>query len=109
MRRNAVRGGDVLDALITAVAELDAWSTLLPLTSAMSHDSLRLFAERPTVHTDTVLTALTPDTPDTAWQALIQVRDDIPARLQTRLAERARELGRDDDADDLAPLRTTAN
>ncbi|WP_433560838.1 hypothetical protein ACQP1O_24615 [Nocardia sp. CA-151230] len=279
----AALGGDVLDALITAVAELDAWSTLLPLTSAMSHDSLRLLAERPTVHTDTVLaaimdaaldggqwvdllplaahlpdpqlafiatrvgeqnddrladlirdahtaglwtamipvalaltddnrrrmaglpvmtepdilsavitatadndlwsqalplvdalpdttkptlaaligdltreqlltavltaarddnihtlvdlalaqdhagrtrvltliddmddteeflTALTPDTPDTVWQALVQVRDDIPARLQTLLAERARELGRDDDAGNLAPLDTTAN
>ncbi|MFE3060522.1 hypothetical protein [Nocardia sp. NPDC059239] len=51
------------------------------------------------------LTALTPDTPDAVWQALIQVRDDIPARLQTRLAERAR----DDDAGDLAPLGATAN
>ncbi|MET8430272.1 hypothetical protein [Nocardia sp. NPDC004860] len=55
------------------------------------------------------LTALTTETPDTVWHALIQVRDEIPARLQTRLAERARELGRDDDADDLAPLGTTAN
>lgn len=51
------------------------------------------------------LTALTPDTPDTVWQAHIQVRDDIPARLQTRLAE----SGRDDDAGDLAPLGATAN
>ncbi|MFE3226054.1 hypothetical protein [Nocardia sp. NPDC059228] len=55
------------------------------------------------------LTALTTETPDTVWHALIQVRDEIPARLQTRLAERARELGRDDDADALAPLGTTAN
>ncbi|MEU6585938.1 hypothetical protein [Nocardia sp. NPDC046763] len=193
----AALGGDALDALITAVAELDTWSTLLPITGAMSHDSLRLFAERPTIHTDTVLaaiitatadndlwsqalplvdalpdttkptlaarfgdltreqllaailtasrgdnihtlvdlalaadqagrtrvlaliddmdgieeflTALTADTPDTVWQALIQVRDDIPARLQTLLAERALELGRDDDAGELAPLGTTAN
>ncbi|GAB2513032.1 hypothetical protein [Nocardia heshunensis] len=50
------------------------------------------------------LSALTPDTPDAVWQALIQVRDEIPAHLLTLLAERARELGRDTDAADLEPV-----
>lgn len=54
------------------------------------------------------LTALTPDTPDVVWQALIQVRDEIPAALLRLLAERARELGRDHDAAQLEPIAADA-
>ncbi|WP_433594449.1 hypothetical protein [Nocardia sp. CA-145437] len=120
-------GDDVLDSLIAAVAELDAWTTLLPITSAMSPDSLRRFAQRPAIHDEHILTAiidatathdlwpqalplvdaaLTTDTPDTVWHTLIQLRDHIPADLLTRLADHARELGHDHHATRLEPLGT---
>ncbi|WP_067537308.1 hypothetical protein [Nocardia crassostreae] len=53
------------------------------------------------------LSALTPDTPDTVWNALHQVRDETPPTLLTHLAERARELGRTTDADALQPASAT--
>ncbi|MTE16385.1 hypothetical protein [Nocardia aurantiaca] len=55
------------------------------------------------------LSALTPETPEPVWQALIQVRDEIPARLRTLLTERARELGRDDDAGELDTVPAATN
>ncbi|NNH68739.1 hypothetical protein HLB23_02400 [Nocardia uniformis] len=99
-------GGDVLDALINAVRELDAWPTLLPITSAMSHDSLRLFAERPAVHDETVLTAIM----DTAlhhgqWRDLLPLAPHLPpeqlafvaARVTAESDDRLTELIREAD------------
>ncbi|MEC3917727.1 hypothetical protein [Nocardia sp. CDC160] len=141
-------GGDVLDALITAVAELDAWATLLPITSAMSEHNLRLFAERPVVHDETILAAIMDaaldggqwvnllplashlpteqlafiatrvadqtderlreliDQAHTAglWSALIPLAQALEPQARARVAERARELGLDDDAGELELL-----
>ncbi|MGV9667404.1 hypothetical protein ACWDUL_05875 [Nocardia niigatensis] len=91
----AALGGDVLDTLITAVAELDAWPTLLPITSAMSHDSLRLFAERPTVHTETVLGAIMDSALDGGqWVNLLPLASHLPT---PQLAFIAARLGEQDD------------
>ncbi|MFJ4654115.1 hypothetical protein ACIP5Y_22850 [Nocardia sp. NPDC088792] len=54
------------------------------------------------------LAALTTDTPDTVWQALIQVRTEIPDGLLTLLTDRARQLGRDHDASQLQPVGAAA-
>ncbi|QVI19564.1 hypothetical protein KHQ06_24720 [Nocardia tengchongensis] len=96
----------------------------------MSPDSLRLFAQRPSVHDETILTAiittaadhdlwshalplidaaLTTDTPDTVWQTLIHQRDRIPADLLTELAAHARALGQNQYGDQLQPLGTATH
>lgn len=54
------------------------------------------------------LSALTPDTPDVVWAALVEVRDEIPTNLLDLLAERARELDHNHIADQLEPATTTA-
>ncbi|MGV9677859.1 hypothetical protein ACWDSJ_21490 [Nocardia sp. NPDC003482] len=51
---------------------------------------------------DDFLTALTPETPDVVWDALVEVRAEIPHPLRTRLADRARRLDRPEHADGLA-------
>ncbi|MFI1919214.1 hypothetical protein [Nocardia sp. NPDC020380] len=85
-------GGDVLDTLITAVAELDAWATLLPITSAMSHDSLRLFAERPPVHDTTVLGAIMDSALDGGqWTNLLPLAAHLPAAQLAFIAARVGE------------------
>ncbi|MGW4120196.1 hypothetical protein [Nocardia sp. NPDC004711] len=98
---------DRLGDLIRDAHTAGLWAAMVPLALAQDHEGrtrvLTLIDDLDDIAE--FLAALTPDTPDAVWQALIQVRDDIPARLQTRLAERARELGRDD----LAPLGATAN
>ncbi|WP_067574641.1 hypothetical protein [Nocardia acidivorans] len=120
---------NVIDALVTAVQELDAWPTLLPITGAMSTDSLRRFAERHAIQNPQTLraliastgrhdlwahahplvhAALTAETPAPVWATLIELRDEIPADLLAELAERARQLGRDDDAGNLQPVSATA-
>ncbi|WP_040807453.1 hypothetical protein [Nocardia concava] len=82
-------GGEVLDALVTAVAELDAWATLLPITSAMSEHSLRLFAERPTVHDETVLAAIMDAALDGGqWVNLLPLASHLPAEQLTFIAAR---------------------
>ncbi|WP_280354587.1 hypothetical protein [Nocardia otitidiscaviarum] len=100
-------GGDVLDTLITAVHRLDAWATLLPITSAMSHDSLRLFAERDAVHDQAVLTAIMDTALDHGhWRNLLPLAPHLPApqlafiaaRVAAESDERLTELIRDADA-----------
>ncbi|MFI6865891.1 hypothetical protein [Nocardia sp. NPDC050406] len=99
-------GGDVLDALIDAVHDLDAWTTLLPITSAMSHDSLRVFAERPAVHDEHVLTAIMDTALDHGqWPNLLplaphlaeQQLEFIAARVAAEPDERLTDLIRDAD------------
>ncbi|WP_067820820.1 hypothetical protein [Nocardia inohanensis] len=88
-------GGDVLDALIGAVAELDAWATLLPITSAMSHDSLRLFAERPAVHAEPVLAAVMDTALDGGqWVDLLPLAGHLPTPALEFIATR---VGEQDD------------
>ncbi|MFB8002901.1 hypothetical protein [Nocardia sp. NPDC056000] len=97
-------GDDVLDALINAVYELDAWTTLLPITSAMNHDSLRLFAERPAVHAEPILAAIMDTALDGGqWVNLLPLAAHLPgaqiefiaarvaAETDTRLGELVRE------------------
>ncbi|BEK95685.1 hypothetical protein [Nocardia seriolae] len=103
-------GGEVLDALINAVAALDAWATLLPITSAMSHDSLRLFAERPAVHGETTLAAIMDAALDGGqWVNLLPLASLLPpaqlafiaARVGDQNDDRLGELIRDAHAADL--------
>ncbi|MEV6280063.1 hypothetical protein [Nocardia sp. NPDC051832] len=47
------------------------------------------------------LEALTPETPEVVWHGLIQVRDEIPARLRVQLADRATTCGHGAVADQL--------
>lgn len=54
------------------------------------------------------LSALTPETPDIVWQALVEVREEIPAKLLGLLAERARELEHHTIAAQLEPATATA-
>ncbi|MET9491089.1 hypothetical protein [Nocardia sp. NPDC006630] len=110
-------GPDVLDALVQAVYELDAWTTLLPITSAMSHDSLRLFAERPAVHAEPVLAAVMDTALDGGhWLNLLPLAAHLPdaqlafiaARVAAKPDERLGELVREADTaglwDALIPL-----
>ncbi|MBL1077140.1 hypothetical protein JK358_22330 [Nocardia sp. 2] len=99
-------GGDVLDKLVHAVRDLDAWATLLPITSAMSRDSLRLFAERPVVHEETILTAIMDTALDGGhWGNLLPLAPHLPdkqlafvaARVADKSDERLGELIREAD------------
>ncbi|MEV6769522.1 hypothetical protein AB0N05_12935 [Nocardia sp. NPDC051030] len=99
-------GDEVLDALIGAVHELDAWATLLPITSAMSHDSLRLFAERPAVHAQEVLAAVMDTALDGGqWLNLLPLAAHLPeaqlafvaSRVGDKTDERLAELIREAD------------
>lgn len=103
-------GGNVLDALINAVYELRAWATLLPITSAMSHDSLRIFAERPTVHAEPVLAAIMDTALDGGhWLNLLPLAAHLPetqiaivaARVAAENDDRLGELIRDADTANL--------
>ncbi|MBF6331285.1 hypothetical protein [Nocardia transvalensis] len=53
---------------------------------------------------DDFLAALTADIPEVVWDAFVHVRDEIPAALRDRLADRARQLSRNTYADRLAAL-----
>ncbi|MFC9997433.1 hypothetical protein [Nocardia sp. NPDC127526] len=99
-------GADILDAIIDAVHDLNAWPTLLPITSAMSHDSLRLFAERPPVHTEPVIAAIMDTALDGGqWLDLLPLAGHLPApalafvaaRVGDQTDERLTELIRDAD------------
>ncbi|MFE6923823.1 hypothetical protein ACFVAV_22550 [Nocardia sp. NPDC057663] len=49
---------EILDALLTAVTDLDAWDTLLPVAAGMKPTALQRLVERPTMQDPAVLTGI---------------------------------------------------
>ncbi|MGW6425899.1 hypothetical protein ACWF82_24765 [Nocardia sp. NPDC055053] len=49
---------EILDALLTAVTDLDAWDTLLPVAAGMEPTALQRLAERPIMQAPAVLTTI---------------------------------------------------
>ncbi|MFD5180756.1 hypothetical protein ACFWM1_33450 [Nocardia sp. NPDC058379] len=76
---------EILDALLTAVTELDAWDTLLPVAAGMESTALQRLVERPLMQDPAVLTgvvdlALTHD----LWLDLLPLAQHLsPAQLHT--------------------------
>ncbi|MGB9223105.1 hypothetical protein [Mycobacterium sp.] len=119
----AASGGDaVLEGLIRAVDRLDAWDALLPVTRAMSRESLEVFAQHPAVHQEPTLAAVL----DVAlnrglWLDLLPLaaqlppaqREFIAARVAQQPAERLGDLIREaDEADQweaLIPIAMAMN
>ncbi|WP_405494714.1 hypothetical protein [Nocardia sp. NBC_00511] len=110
----AARVGDQTDdRLAELIREADTaglWEALIPLALAMTGDNRRRALDIIDAMDDAenFLAALTDDTSDDIWKLLREVRTEIPTRLLTLLAGRARELGRDDDAGELQPVGATA-
>lgn len=50
---------EVIDGLLTAVDELDAWDTLLPVAAGMTPTALQRLTQRPLLHTPEALTTIT--------------------------------------------------
>ncbi|WP_067693486.1 hypothetical protein [Nocardia jejuensis] len=95
----------LLTAVLTA-ARSDTLATLVDVALAQDRQGrarvLEIIDSMPDVHE--FLSALTPDTPDLVWNALIEVRPEIPPALLSLLATRARELERPETAAALEPL-----
>ncbi|GAB3035340.1 hypothetical protein [Mycobacterium bourgelatii] len=102
-------GDAVLEGLIHAVDRLEAWDALLPVTRAMSRESLEVFTQHPAVHRESTLTAILDvalnrglwlDLLPLAAQLPCAQREFIAARVAQEPAERMGELIREADAAD---------
>lgn len=85
----ASAGDAVLDGLIRAVDRLEAWDAMLPVTRAMSRESLEVFAQHPAVHQEATLTAVL----DVAlnqglWLDLLPLAAQLPTAQREFIATR---------------------
>ncbi|GGN94351.1 hypothetical protein [Nocardia rhizosphaerihabitans] len=84
---------EILDALLTAVTDLDAWDTLLPVAAGMEPTALQRLADRPLMQDPTLLTkiadlALTHN----LWLDLLPLADHLtPTQLHSIAARVAAE------------------
>ncbi|MBF6434999.1 hypothetical protein [Nocardia cyriacigeorgica] len=112
-------GDEVLDGLVRAAYELDALSTLLPVTRAMSATALAALASRPAVHDEQFLAAcvdvalreelwldLLPLTGYLPPQPLAFVADRIAAEPEDRLDDLLRRAGAAGQWEAVIPLAT---
>jgi hypothetical protein len=76
---------EVLRSVIDTATQHDLWQALLPMVDTMSHDDLEEFTA-----------LLEKDTADVVWEALVEVRDEMPERVRAAVAARAKVLGRKD-------------
>jgi hypothetical protein len=128
----AAQDDALLESLIRTVHELGNWDDMLPVIAAMSPESLRRLAELPVVVEPDVLRGvisaaaehelwdawlplaaplLTEDTPEAVWNALVEVRAEMPDPVREVVLDRATALGRDDvvtalDGSPSAPTRS---
>lgn len=78
---------EVIDGLLTAVRELDAWDTLLPITSDLPATALRRLAERPVLHSpEALVPALKATATHDLWPHLLPLVDALPTETHPTLA-----------------------
>jgi hypothetical protein len=97
-------GPGVVDAVIRAAYRTEAFDSLLPMTAAMSQESLRAFAAADAVTEPEILREIVRAAVDSGqWQALLPLAAELPEPSRAVVADRARELGFEEEADALAP------
>ncbi|MFF2087482.1 hypothetical protein ACFVVM_27220 [Nocardia sp. NPDC058176] len=83
----AAQDDELIDGLLTAVEELDAWDTLLPVAAGMTPTSLHRLAQRPLLHNpDTLGTILTTTAGHNLWPQFLPLLDALPAETHPALA-----------------------
>ncbi|MGY0497660.1 hypothetical protein ACWZHB_04090 [Nocardia sp. FBN12] len=81
----AAQEDEVIDGLLTAVADLDAWDTFLPVAAGMSPNPLQRLAQRPTMQNPTLLTEITDlAITQNLWLSLLPLTTHLsPTQLHT--------------------------
>ncbi|WP_280341173.1 hypothetical protein [Nocardia neocaledoniensis] len=93
----AEQDDEILDGLLTAVADLDAWDALLPVAADMAITGLRRLAQRPVMHDPATLARVSDiSLTQNLWLDLLPLVPHLDESQQRHIAERV--LSEDDDS-----------